>query len=97
MNVIILLQARKPLNNIFRHTLWKIFINARHTLVKKTQHCGSCGKIYATHSGQKPYQCSDCDKSFVNKSALISHIMIHTGEKPYQCKECDKKFSQKMI
>ena len=34
-----------------------------------------------THTGEKPFQCSNSDKTF----SLTSHILIHTGDKPYQC------------
>ena len=46
------------------------------------------------HTGEKPYQCSECD-FFLEKSNLDQHIMIHSGEKPYGCTHCEKAFSNK--
>ncbi|CAI9552040.1 unnamed protein product, partial [Staurois parvus] len=40
---------------------------------------------------EKPYHCSECDKTFTSKRYLIIHQRVHTGEKPYQCSECDNK------
>ena len=50
---------------------------------------------YATHTQERLYPCSFCDKSFKHKSNLPQHERIHTGDKPYQCAVCNKKFNRK--
>ena len=46
------------------------------------------------HTGDKPFQCHVCIKSYKNYCSLRQHIRIHTGDKPYSCDLCGKRFTQ---
>ncbi|XP_062829500.1 zinc finger and SCAN domain-containing protein 20 [Anolis carolinensis] len=44
------------------------------------------------HTGEKPYQCPFCRKSFGYKASLLTHQIIHTREKPHKCSDCSKSY-----
>ncbi|GMM34901.1 stress-responsive transcriptional activator [Saccharomycopsis crataegensis] len=43
----------------------------------------------------KPFQCSQCEKSFKRQEHLKRHFRsVHSNERPFLCVYCDKKFSR---
>ncbi|KAB7501644.1 Zinc finger protein [Armadillidium nasatum] len=49
------------------------------------------------HTGEKPFICSVCSKTFASKQNLQVHMRIHTGEKPFKCLICFKEFKQRIF
>ena len=47
-----------------------------------------------THTGERPFACTDCEMTFARKGGLQDHFDVkHTLERPLACAHCQKTFA----
>jgi uncharacterized Zn-finger protein len=53
-----------------------------------TRHTGHFVTHQRTHSGEKPYKCTQCSFACSESGHLVVHQRTHSNKKPYKCTQC---------
>ena len=67
--------------------------------------CRTCQKVFSTphglevhvrrtHSGDRPYACNICHKTFGHAVSLTQHRAVHSHERSFSCPQCGKTFKR---
>lgn len=97
------LSVEGPNADICQNQIRKLKKHRRiHVAKRPYNYCSRCKKSLSTlsnlrkrmkHTGEKLYNCSECEKRFFRLWDLKTHMQSHTGVKPYNCSACKKSYA----
>ncbi|MBZ3884314.1 Zinc finger protein 470 [Sciurus carolinensis] len=82
------------LDYLQHRTIWRTLSESEHQKLNDQKPC--LIQQQKIHTGEKPYQCKECDKTFCEGAYLTQHQRTLTGEKPFKCTTCNKAFNDKL-